>query len=42
MDASTDIAVGFLLAGSVYWITVACEVIIRAFRMSTEPEVGNG
>jgi hypothetical protein len=42
MDASLDIATGFLLAGSIYWLTIGCEIIIRAFRMTTEPEVGNG
>lgn len=42
MDASLDIATGFLLAGGVYWLTIACEVIIRAFRMVSEPEIGDG
>lgn len=42
MDASIDIATGFLLSAGVYWLTIGCQVIITAFRMSTEPEIGNG
>ena len=42
MDASTDIATGFLLAAGVFWVSIACEVIIRAFRVVSEPEISDG